>query len=289
MTYQRDYERRIRIGLGGAGSHAYRNILPALNYLPVEITSICDIDGERAAVTAAQCGAAHVFQSTRDLFRAGTIEAVLLCVSHQSHAALAIEAFEHGLHVWVEKPPASRAAQIPEMLAARGDRVAVVGYKKAFQPATRKVVEILKQAGASSLRSMLAVYPMSVPIGREQALAQRDSSRWLLDGCHPLSLMLEIGRTRRRGDRGAGHTGRRSLPPRVLLRGCRNLHLAEGAPVSQPFEHYSFFGESFRVDIVERDPCPLPAWHPVRLRARDVVRSGGIRARCARVGGSEWI
>ena len=249
MTYQRDYERRIRVGLVGAGSHAYRNILPALNYLPIEITSVCDVDGTRAAATAAQHGAAHVFQDTRDMYRAGVVEAVILCVSHQMHAQLAVEAFESGLHVWVEKPPATRVAQVRAMLDARGDRVAVVGYKKAFQPATRKVIEILGQQGSKPLRSMLGVYPMSVPSDREAAFAQPDSSRWLLDGCHPLSLMLEVGGpvdavTVVRGSRGGG-----ACVLEFQSGAIGNLHLADGAPVSQPCERYSFFGESFRVDI----------------------------------------
>lgn len=249
MTYQRDFERRIRIGIVGAGSHAYRNILPALNFLPVELVAVCDVDQARAAATASQYGARNHYSSTVDMYEEAELDAVLLCVSHQLHPQLAIEAFERGVHVWLEKPPASRASQVVEMLAARGDRVAVVGFKKAFQPATRKAVEILQQEGVTPLRSMLAVYPMSVPADRDQALAEPDSSRWLSDGCHPVSLMLEVGGpidavTVVRGARGGGAC---VFEFRSGVVG--NLHLGEGTPISQPFEYYGFFGEDYRVDI----------------------------------------
>jgi len=249
MTYQRDFDRKIRIGLVGAGSHAYRNILPALNYLPVDLVAVCDIDISRAAKTAAQYGAGASFGSTTDMYGSCELDAVLLCVSHQLHPSLTIEAFERGVHVWLEKPPASRAHQLAEMIEARGELISVVGFKKMFQPATRKAAEILAQEGISPLRSMLAVYPMSVPADREQALANPEISRWLSDGCHPLSLMLEIGGdvealTVIRGARGGG-----ACLLEFASGAVGNLHLGEGTPISQPFEYYGFFGEDYRVDI----------------------------------------
>ena len=45
--YQREYEKRIRVGLIGAGSHAYRNLLPALHYLPVKLVAICNRGREK--------------------------------------------------------------------------------------------------------------------------------------------------------------------------------------------------------------------------------------------------
>jgi predicted dehydrogenase len=249
MTYQRDFDRRVRIGLVGAGSHAYRNILPALNYLPVDLIAVCDVDGDRAASTAAQYGAARHYTRAADMYDDCELEAAIVCVSPQLHPQLAIEAFEHHLHVWLEKPPATRVSDVVEMLGARGDRVAVVGFKKAFQPATRKAIEILRQDDVTPLRSMLAVYPMSVPADPEQAHADRGSSRWLLDGCHPVSLMLEVGGpvdavTVVRGGRGGG-----ACLLEFRSGAIGNLHLGEGTPVSQPFEYYGFFGEDYRVDI----------------------------------------
>ena len=57
MSYQRDFEQRLKVGIVGVGSHAYRNLLPAMNFLPVSLQAVCDRNGRLAQVTAAQYGA----------------------------------------------------------------------------------------------------------------------------------------------------------------------------------------------------------------------------------------
>jgi predicted dehydrogenase len=56
MSYQRDYSKRLRVGIVGVGSHCYRNLLPALNFLPVELVAVCDTNLDVAKKTAAQYG-----------------------------------------------------------------------------------------------------------------------------------------------------------------------------------------------------------------------------------------
>jgi predicted dehydrogenase len=58
------------------------------------------------------------------------LDAVLICVSPQLHPRLAIEAFEAGMHVWLEKPAATTVDEVDQMIAARGDLIAAVGYKR---------------------------------------------------------------------------------------------------------------------------------------------------------------
>ena len=47
MPYQREFESRLKVAIVGVGSHAYRNILPAMTFLPVSLRAVCDIDPER--------------------------------------------------------------------------------------------------------------------------------------------------------------------------------------------------------------------------------------------------
>ena len=56
MSYQRDFERRLNVAVVGVGSHAYRNILPVLHYLPVKFVAICDQNLELAQKTAEEYG-----------------------------------------------------------------------------------------------------------------------------------------------------------------------------------------------------------------------------------------
>ena len=193
MPYQREFESRLKVAIVGVGSHAYRNILPAMTFLPVSLRAVCDIDPERVHSTASQYGVTACYTNAEEMYRNEDLDAVFLCVSPQLHPQLACQAFDAGLHVWLEKPPAMRATEVEEMISHRKDRVAVVGFKKAFMPAADKVIEMLSTEGYGPLRNMLAVYSMAVPEDGEKVLREREYTGWLANGCHPLSLMMRVG------------------------------------------------------------------------------------------------
>lgn len=193
MSYQREFEQRLKVAVVGVGSHAYRNVLPALHFLPVRLVALCDIDESRAQVTAEEYGVNHVYTSTQAMYTAETLDAVFLCVGPRQHPQLTVEALDAGLHVWLEKPPAMRAAEIEVMQQHAGDRVVVVGFKKAFMPATEKAFELVASGHCGPLATIMAEYPMSVPEDGEAVLDSGEFTNWLANGVHPLSLMLRIG------------------------------------------------------------------------------------------------
>ena len=233
----------------GVGSHGYRNVLPTMHYLPVSLQAICDLNRERAEATAAEYGVPAVYTDTGEMYRNEDLDAVFLCVSPAHHPRLACEAFEVGLHVWMEKPPAMRTSEVEQMIERRQDRVAVVGFKKAFMPATQKAIEILSNPSYAPLKSMLAVYPMTIPANGEKVLRDREFVNWLANGCHPLSLMLAVG-----GSVDAVTVHRSSDGGGVCVLefasgALGNFHLANGSRMSQPLERYTFFGNDCHIVI----------------------------------------
>mgnify|MGYP003314990943 CR=1 FL=1 len=125
MSYQREFDKRLRVGLVGVGSHGYRNLLPTMHYLPVEVISICDAKIDLAERTAPEFGVQSCYDSTEAMYREEDLDAVFLCVSPEAHPDLAREALDAGLHVWMEKPPAVLASEVETMISHRGDRVVV--------------------------------------------------------------------------------------------------------------------------------------------------------------------
>jgi predicted dehydrogenase len=245
MTYQRDFEKRVRIGLVGVGSHAYRNILPALTFLPVDLIAVADVDEELARRTAAQYGLGRGYASAAEMYAHENLDAALICVSPQLHPRLAIEAFQAGLHVWLEKPAATTVDEVDRMIAARGELIATVGYKKVFMPAAVKLRELLASGSLGQLHTLLAQYPLSIPRGGSAAA----NSMWLANGCHPVSLLLSIagpaaGITVHRGIENAG-----ALVIRHENGVLSNLHLSHGAAFGQPFERYTAFGQGATAEI----------------------------------------
>lgn len=193
MPYQREFSVRLNIALVGAGSHAYRNLLPAMNFLPVRVVAICDRDAALARHTADQYGA-RAYTDTTALYRNEELDAVFLSVSPQLHPELACEAFDAGLHVFMEKPPATRVAGVEEMLQRRKDRVVVVGFKKAFMPATEKAIELTSDGKHGSVLGMVGIYPVAIPEDGERALREEETvTDWLANGCHPLAFLVAVG------------------------------------------------------------------------------------------------
>jgi predicted dehydrogenase len=242
MSYQREFENKLNVAMVGVGSHAYRNILPIMTYLPVTLRAVCDINEERARVTASQYGA-KAYMNAAEMYQSEDLDAVFLCVSARLHPQLACEAFDAGLHVWLEKPPAIRASEIEEMIHYRKDKVSVVGFKKAFMPSTQKVIEIYSDEHYGPLKSILAVYSMTIPENGAEVLQKREQVNWLSNGCHPLSCMIAVGGpvsavTMHRAAHGGGV---------CILEfesgAIGNFHLANGGNGSQPLEQYSFFGK----------------------------------------------
>jgi predicted dehydrogenase len=249
MSYQRDFERRLRLGVIGAGGHCYRNLLPLLTYLPVELRAVCDADIGKARSTAAQYGAAGVYADHAEMLARERLDAVLIAVSPQLHPQLTRAALEAGAHVWIEKPPAMRAAEVEEMIAAQraSGRIVVVGFKKAFMPAARKAQELL--AGLGRLRSVLGEYAIDIPHDGPAALATGRFTDWLANGVHPLAFLLAVGGeaaavTVHRGGDGGGACIIEHANGAVGI-----LHLAHGAPRSQVFERYRCCAEQGAVTI----------------------------------------
>lgn len=241
MTYQRQFSVRLDVALVGAGSHAYRNLLPAMNFLPVRVVAICDRDRSLATRTAEQYGA-RAYTETADLYRNESLDAVFLCVSPELHPQLACEAFEAGLHVFMEKPPATRVAGVQAMLSQRGDRVAVVGFKKAFMPATRKAIELISEGEHGPVRGIAGIYPVTIPQDGARALRDGTATDWLANGCHPLSFFTAVG----------GPVAALTLHPDRHERGACVLEFASGEIGTLhlahelrgwPLEFYTVFGE----------------------------------------------
>lgn len=257
MSYQREFEKRLKVGLVGVGSHAYRNLLPAFHYLPVRLQALCDVNLELAQQTAPEFGVSACYATLSEMLRNEQLDAVFLSVSPKLHPPLTCEALDAGLHVWMEKPVAMRASEVEEMIARRKDRAVVVGFKKAFMPSTRKVLELFASGACGTLRSLLGVYPMSIPENGTEVLAEGKFTNWLGNGCHPLSLLMAVGGkvaavTTHRAKAGGG-----ALILEFASGAVGTFHLAEGADSSQPCEHYSFFGDRSFVSI---DNCFRVTW-----------------------------
>ena len=199
-----DYERVVRVGFVGCGSHAFRNIYSALQFLPVRLAAVCDLDVGRAEAFAKQFGAEAAYGSVAEMLGHEGLEAVIVVTNYDDrgrprYPAIAQEALAAGLHVWIEKPPAATLAEIEGMQAAAtaAARNVAVGFKKMFAPGNEKAKELIDAPDFGPVSLGTFQYPLRVPTVDEMARYAAgeclDEVVSFLDHlCHPASLMLML-------------------------------------------------------------------------------------------------
>lgn len=131
-------EKRVRIGIIGAGNLSSKKIYPSLKYIPeARLVAVCDLDENKARRNAEKFGAEHVFTDvdrmleSKDLF-----DAVIICIGPEQHAQLAPKVLRAGLPVYTEKPPAadSKGALEVALVAKETGQLCMTAFKKRYTP-----------------------------------------------------------------------------------------------------------------------------------------------------------
>ena len=123
------------IGTGGMGGRHARNL--AHRVAGARIAAVMDVDRERAAALAAQCGAAAVFTDAADLIGAPAVDAVLIASPDATHADLAVACLEAGKPVLCEKPLGvglEDARRVLDAETAAGRKLVQVGLMRMYDP-----------------------------------------------------------------------------------------------------------------------------------------------------------
>ena len=112
-------EPALRIGVVGAGAFAAACHLPGLLRHPgARVVAICGRRPQRAAEVAARFGIAAVGADAAELVARSDVDAVTICTPNAAHREAAVLAFQHGKHVFCEKPLAAALADAQAMAAA---------------------------------------------------------------------------------------------------------------------------------------------------------------------------
>jgi predicted dehydrogenase len=84
---------------------------------------------------------------------------VIIATPHYGHAPVAISAFEHGLHVLVEKPLCVAASEGDQMIAAarRAGTKFAVGYQHRFRPEVQAARHLIEQGVIGEVRRTLLI------------------------------------------------------------------------------------------------------------------------------------
>ena len=175
---------RVRLGIIGLGTVAQAVHLPLLSRHRdrFEVTAVCELSAELAAVVAERfgLGTAERCRTAEELLDGECVDAVLV-LSSGSHGEVAGAALARGVAVFCEKPLAYTLAEADELarLSERTGAPLQLGYMKLYDPAVRRAarelaaanptprsveVTVLHPSGSSQLaHAALAPPPGDVP------------------------------------------------------------------------------------------------------------------------------
>jgi len=132
------------IGLGYWGPNLLRNLyeLHRCGRLVA-----CDLDPAKLQKVRSRYPTVETFTDASRVFADPEIHAVLVATPVSSHFSLARQALEAGKHVFIEKPFTSSREEALELidLAARKDRVLMVGHTFEYSPPVLKIKEIIER------------------------------------------------------------------------------------------------------------------------------------------------
>ncbi len=198
-------EPQVRAGFIGCGSHAFRNLFPTFQFTPVELVATCDLDADKAREFAAHFAADACYTSVREMLEKEDLDAVFISTgydknNHLTHPELTIACLRAGVHVWMEKPPATTCEEVEQMQEAERDsgKFCMAGLKSMFFPANEKAVELMQREDFGTPQLITLQRPVNVPPADEVRRyidgENVDSAKWFLDHiCHIASALVLFG------------------------------------------------------------------------------------------------
>lgn len=189
-----------RIALAGCGYWG-KNL--ARNFASLgALSAVCDLNPDVASAMAENHDARAA--SWQDILDDPEIVGVALATPAPQHAGMACEAILAGKDVYIEKPIALRPSDAEEIvaLAAKHDRVVMVGHLLQYHPVFLKLKEIVS---AGEIGRLQYIYSTRVNLGK---IRQEEDILWSF-APHDISMILSL-----MGDE----------PNRVRAEGSRFLH-----------------------------------------------------------------
>jgi predicted dehydrogenase len=151
----------VAVGLIGYGRIArlfHAKILRELG--ETELTAIAEIDDERRREAQRLAPGIDVIRDYAALLERSDVEAVVLCLPTGMHADTAIAAFQHGKHVYLEKPLAASLDEGRRVIEAwrESGTIGAIGFNTRLNPLYRQARRLLSEGILGELVAVQGVF-----------------------------------------------------------------------------------------------------------------------------------
>ena len=151
-----------QIGCGYWGPNLLRNFSALKN---CRVKNVVDASAERRAFVSANFPRTTAVEDHKAVLADPEIDAVIIATPAGTHFELACAALVAGKHVFVEKPMATKAAEVDELgrLAAERKLIVMVGHTFIYNAAVRYVKKLID---AGDLGEIRYIYSQRLNLGR---------------------------------------------------------------------------------------------------------------------------
>jgi len=159
----------LKLGLIGCGRIAQLVHINALRQLPdVELAAVAECDPKRREEASRRAPKAIALASYDELLSMPELDAVVICLPNNLHAEAAVAAMEHGKHVYLEKPIATRLDEAKNVLATwkRSNLVGMLGFNyrfNAFYQSARQHIQSGRLDELLCVRSVFSAAARTLP------------------------------------------------------------------------------------------------------------------------------
>ncbi len=170
------------MGFGPWGRNVARNFADL-----ADLAWLCDVQDAHREHAAARHPDARWTERFEDLLEDRGLDAIAIATDVPTHYPLAKQALEAGKHVFVEKPPAMRGAEMDDLVALseQHDLVLMPGHLLLYHPGVKKLKELITEG---ALGEVLYVYGNRQNFG---VIRTVENALWSL-GVHDLSVILYL-------------------------------------------------------------------------------------------------
>lgn len=201
VSFKSVSEKRIRVGIIGAGSFAVGMHLPNLQKLKdkFEIRGICSRTGHKAKTVAEQFGAKYSTTDYQEILADPDIDLVMICTRHNLHGKMVIESLEAGKHSFVEKPLCTSKKELDGIKEFYNSKFEIknselpllmVGFNRRFS----KYVQELKKHTDKRINPLFIHYRMNagyIPLDH-WVHTEEGGGRIVGEACHIIDLFSYI-------------------------------------------------------------------------------------------------
>lgn len=172
------------IGLGYWGPNLERNFL---NLPDSKLTAICDLSKDRLDKAKKNNPGVYTTKNAADLLKKERVDAVVIATPTKTHYALTKLALENGIHVFVEKPLATKSFECEELIeiAEKNNLILFVGHVFLYNTAINEIKDLVENG---ELGNIIHINASRLNLG---PIRQDVNALWDL-APHDISIILEL-------------------------------------------------------------------------------------------------